>query len=110
GGFQLDRGAAPAQCHLARRHGPVGKSGARSDRIQADRRLRHPRGHASRPAHRYLQGSLDMSLASSIATSLQSPLRRGIALFVAMFVIIVITGMVQGGASILLILTQATAF
>lgn len=51
-----------------------------------------------------------MSLASSIATSLQSPLRRGIALFVAMFVIIVITGMVQGGASILLILTQATAF
>jgi len=51
-----------------------------------------------------------MSLASSIATSLRSPLRRGIALFVAMFVIIVITGMVQGGASILLILTQATAF
>lgn len=51
-----------------------------------------------------------MSLASSIATSLQSPLRRGIALFVAMFAIIVITGVVQGGASILLILTQATAF
>jgi branched-chain amino acid transport system permease protein len=39
-----------------------------------------------------------------------SPLRRGITLFAAMFVIIAIVGFVQGSASILLILTQATAF
>ncbi|MCW5720328.1 MAG: branched-chain amino acid ABC transporter permease [Devosia sp.] len=51
-----------------------------------------------------------MSLPASLSASLQSPLRRGLILFAAMFVIVVITGVMQGGASILLILTQATAF
>lgn len=39
-----------------------------------------------------------------------NPLRRGLMLFAAMFVIVVVVGLVQGSASILLILTQATAF
>jgi len=38
------------------------------------------------------------------------PVKRAIALFIAMFVLIAVTGLVQGGASILLISTQATAF
>lgn len=51
-----------------------------------------------------------MSLPASLSARLQSPLHRGLLLFAAMFVMVVITGFVQGGASILLILTQATAF
>lgn len=39
-----------------------------------------------------------------------TPLARGLMLFAAMFVLVAITGLVQGSASILLILVQATAF
>jgi len=52
-----------------------------------------------------------MSAASNTeARGWNSPLRRGLILFAAMFVMVVAVGMVQGTASILLILTQATAF
>ena len=52
-----------------------------------------------------------MSAASAPqAQGWNSPLRRGLLLFAAMFVIVVVVGMVQGTASILLILTQATGF
>lgn len=51
-----------------------------------------------------------MSLPASLSARLQNPLSRGLLLFAAMFVMVAITGFVQGGASILLILTQATAF
>lgn len=52
-----------------------------------------------------------MSAASApLAQGWNSPLRRGLLLFAAMFVIVVVVGMVQGTASILLILTQATGF
>ncbi|KKB07736.1 branched-chain amino acid ABC transporter permease [Devosia chinhatensis] len=52
-----------------------------------------------------------MSAASTPpATGWASPLRRGMLLFAAMFVIVVAVGIIQGTASILLILTQATAF
>jgi branched-chain amino acid transport system permease protein len=46
----------------------------------------------------------------SARTRLSAPLRRGLLLFLAMFIIIVITGIMQGPASILLVLIQATAF
>ncbi len=51
-----------------------------------------------------------MSAASQTVLGLDNPLRRGLLLFAAMFVLVVIVGLVQGSASILLILTQATAF
>ncbi|ODT80062.1 MAG: branched-chain amino acid ABC transporter permease [Pelagibacterium sp. SCN 64-44] len=51
-----------------------------------------------------------MSAASASRTGWDSPLRRGLLLFAAMFVIVVVVGLVQGTASMLLILTQATAF
>ncbi|MBE7732741.1 branched-chain amino acid ABC transporter permease [Devosia faecipullorum] len=51
-----------------------------------------------------------MSAASAVQAGLDNPLRRGLLLFAAMFVIILAVGLVQGTASILLILTQATAF
>ncbi len=52
-----------------------------------------------------------MSAASiGAAKGWDSPLRRGLLLFAAMFVIVVVVGVVQGTASILLILTQATGF
>lgn len=52
-----------------------------------------------------------MSPAAAAATrSWDSPLRRGLMLFAAMFLIVVVVGVVQGTASVLLILTQATAF
>jgi branched-chain amino acid transport system permease protein len=51
-----------------------------------------------------------MSAASANLSGWDSPLRRGLMLFAAMFVIVVVVGMVQGTASILLILTQATGF
>jgi branched-chain amino acid transport system permease protein len=52
-----------------------------------------------------------MSAASNpAARGWDSPVRRGVLLFVAMFVIVVVVGLVQGTATILLILTQATAF
>jgi branched-chain amino acid transport system permease protein len=52
-----------------------------------------------------------MTAASNPASSgWDSPLRRGILLFIAMFVIVAIVGVVQGTASMLLILTQATGF
>jgi branched-chain amino acid transport system permease protein len=47
---------------------------------------------------------------SSLSRFWGDPVRRGIALFAAMFVLVVLVGFVQGTASILLILTQATAF
>jgi branched-chain amino acid transport system permease protein len=47
---------------------------------------------------------------SSLSPFWGDPVRRGIALFAAMFVLVVLVGLVQGTASILLILTQATAF
>jgi len=51
-----------------------------------------------------------MSAASAPQSGWSSPLRRGLLLFAAMFVMVVVVGMVQGSASILLILTQATGF
>ncbi len=53
-----------------------------------------------------------MSAASNPGspTGWDTPVRRGLLLFVAMFLIVVVVGVVQGTASILLILTQATAF
>jgi len=53
-----------------------------------------------------------MSAASNQAspTGWDTPFRRGLLLFVAMFFIVVVVGLVQGTASMLLILTQATAF
>ncbi|GLQ54239.1 branched-chain amino acid ABC transporter permease [Devosia nitrariae] len=48
--------------------------------------------------------------AASTGTGWDTSLRRGLLLFVAMFVMIVMVGMVQGTASMLLILTQATAY
>ncbi|MBK1795405.1 branched-chain amino acid ABC transporter permease [Devosia sp. WQ 349] len=47
---------------------------------------------------------------SSLSKIWEDPVRRGIALFAAMFVLVLLVGLVQGTASILLILTQATAF
>lgn len=52
-----------------------------------------------------------MSAASNpVARTWDSPLRRGLLLFAAMFVVVVVVGLVQGTASMLLILTQATGF
>ena len=52
-----------------------------------------------------------MSAASNTAaTGWDTPLRRGLMLFALMFLIVVAVGIVQGTASILLIVTQATAF
>jgi branched-chain amino acid transport system permease protein len=52
-----------------------------------------------------------MSAAStSLRRGWDSPLRRGILLFVVMFLIVAGTAVSQGSASILLILTQATAY
>ena len=51
-----------------------------------------------------------MSAAVQNTSGWNSPLRRGLLLFAAMFVMVVVIGMVQGTASILLILTQATGF
>ena len=52
-----------------------------------------------------------MSAASNpVVRTWDSPLRRGLLLFAAMFVVVVVVGLVQGTASMLLILTQATGF
>ena len=52
-----------------------------------------------------------MSAASaSPARIWDNPLHRGLILFAAMFVLVVVVGLTQGSASILLILTQATAY
>ncbi len=51
-----------------------------------------------------------MSAASPARADWNSPLRRGLLLFAAMFIMVVVIGLVQGTASILLILTQATGF
>jgi len=51
-----------------------------------------------------------MSAASPAARGWDSPLLRGLLLFAAMFLIVVVVGVVQGQATMLLILTQATAF
>lgn len=51
-----------------------------------------------------------MSAASAPLTGWNNPLVRGLTLFGAMFVLVLVLGLVQGGASLLLILTQATAF
>jgi len=45
-----------------------------------------------------------------VATGWDSPLRRGLILFGLMFLLVLAVGMVQGQASILLILVQATAY
>ncbi len=51
-----------------------------------------------------------MSAAAPATRGLDSPLRRGLLLFAAMFIIVVAVGIIQGTASMLLILTQATGF
>jgi branched-chain amino acid transport system permease protein len=51
-----------------------------------------------------------MSAAAPVTRGLDSPLRRGLLLFAAMFIIVVAVGIIQGTASMLLILTQATGF
>lgn len=48
--------------------------------------------------------------AAAAPAGWDTPLRRGLLLFAAMFLIVVVVGLVQGTASMLLILTQATAF
>lgn len=48
--------------------------------------------------------------AAAAQAGWDTPLRRGLLLFAAMFLIVVVVGLVQGTASMLLILTQATAF
>ena len=51
-----------------------------------------------------------MSAAATTSKGWDSPLRRGLMLFAAMFLIVVVVGVTQGTASMLLILVQATAF
>ena len=51
-----------------------------------------------------------MSAASTPARGWNTPLRRGLAIFAMVFLLAVVTGISQGSASILLILTQATAY
>ncbi|MDP2779591.1 branched-chain amino acid ABC transporter permease [Devosia sp.] len=51
-----------------------------------------------------------MSTAEAKVRLLDRPLYRGIALFIALFVLVVVAGVSQGTASMLLILVQATGF